>query len=256
MPKLLKTNQLGSDNVIYSIDEKVVPTNDLIKYFKNCVTKSDSRLKLKLDIDCDLEEYKIEWRFKLYKLKLPQDCNYSAYAVWSLNEKIVHNDEFAWYKALCKEIGMQEGEDVGVINLFLHDKDITSSTFKVRHYNRNSGCKDFSFLPDNVKLNVALFQHNDEIGKILSSIPSNNEEKIKLLEEASTIMEKSGKLSFLYDLSDCIARWGTDGKRDYEKKKVEGSIYGITDLKDSNDDLFDIYNDIKKRIDDIISKKA
>lgn len=252
-------DDLLKDNKNNSNVRKEVPKTDLLKYIVSCPNKDYEKIKsIKLDIDCDLNTYEIGWRFKLYKLKLPEGCCFSVYAVWALNESVKH-DEFKWYEALCKEIKNQEGKGVEEIYLFLHDKDIESSTFKVRHYNKTNkdttdNC-DFSFLEDGAKLNVALFQHNDKIGGILKSTPTNDEEKIKLLKIACEEIEKGGKLTFLNDLSDCVACWHNGGREEYIKKVSTEKInntYGlkklILDITD-NTDVEDILKRIKEEID-------
>jgi len=265
-PHVFNINKyLSQDNDNNTDNEKDVPKKDLLSFILSC-TKEDVK-KIKLDIDCDLSSYEITWRFKLYKLQLPENCGYSAYAVWSLNELISH-DEFKWYEALCKEILNQEkGNEIEKIYLFLHDKDITSSTFKVRHYNKTNEDSLFSYLQDRIKLYVALFQHNDLIGKILSSSPSNDEEKIELLSDASNVMENIGNISFLYELSDCISRWtkknekNKTGREEYLDRTTADELNKFPDItlkytnKNNNVDNISvllIYNDVKEQIDSLI----
>ena len=238
-------------------DEKYVPKKDLLRYILSC-TKEDIK-KIRLDIDCNLSSYDITWRFKLYKLQLPEDCGYSAYAVWSLNEQISHN-EFKWYEALCNEILNQEkGNEIEGIYLFLHDKDITSSTFNVRHSNITNKDENglFSYLQDDIKLNVALFQHNDLIGKVLSSNPKNIKERIELLEvSCKEVVVRGGKLAFLNELSDYVAYWHDGGKENYIKNVETGRLkFGMTslippqDVIENNKSVNDVFYEVKQLID-------
>ena len=243
---------------------KYVELNKLIEYLKD----KEKELPKYLDIDCKLEECEIGWRFRLYKLNLPENCDYAAYAVWSLNEEIKH-DENKWYKALYKEIEIQEGlknnEEVELdveLNFFLHDKDVFETTFDVRHYKKVSTDGHFKYLPEGVKLSVALFQHsNDEIARILSKNPQKAEERLALLKKAGEKIEKA-KPNYLYGLMDCISRWTVGGKEEYIKETTKDKLERFPDItlkytgKDGIPDdasVSEIYADVKQQIDNFES---
>lgn len=214
---------------------------------------------LNTDFGKAVDKRTIDRRFKIYKLKTEKSKkfpNIPVYAVWclSVGKKETAED---WYKALYKELKFQLGDDefgkIDEILYFLHDGDIDAKKpFDVIKYKETNA--EFSFLDENKRLSVAIFDHSNSL--VARSLRTSDiDEAIGI---AMAAMESGGKRAFLYKLSDCIARWTETGKEEYKKETTKDKLDRFPDItlkytsKDGIPDdvsVFDIYADVKQQID-------
>lgn len=199
--------KLAFQNNILSLNGEL-PKNELVKYIKSCKIKSLKKLRINIDCPDDYDDL-LTLRFKLYKLKLPNN-NIVAYAVWPLARPCDDKQmQIKWYEALYTEIINDNLDDEGKskieeVNLFLHDADIKPSTpFTVWEKNAK-----YPFVKQDAPLNIALFQHsNDPVAALLSTtdnVGGTVKKAIDLIHEA-----KFGSITFelLSDLDDILAMW-------------------------------------------------
>lgn len=200
--------------------------NGILKFEGQSINKD---VILNTDFGKAIDKRTIDRRFKIYKLKTENSkdySNYSVYAVWCLSTGSSAKAE-SWYKALYEElksqIGQEEFDKVDEILYFLHDGDIDAKRpFDVISYKESK----FSFLDENKKLSIAIFDHsNSPVEKALRT--PDVDKAIEMVEDA---MEQGGIQSFLYDLMDCISRWtaedenGKTGKKEYEELTEEDKL--------------------------------
>ena len=226
IPKTFSFPQLKFEEGLPSLLGEV-PKNELIQIIRSNISQELNQLRINIDSEVAYPEM-LKLRFKLYKLE-HGDKTIKAYAVWPLHDPCSSSMTSDWYNALCTEIindNKEEGEiDIDEIFLILHDGDIKPhTTFNVRERNvRNS---KYSFLPDGISLNIALFQHsNDPIASLLINREDNKSELIKkaigLISSA-----KCGTIVYelLADMDDLIALWHTDSPNatsDFKDKAVQ-----------------------------------
>ena len=214
----------------------------------------------------------IDRRFKIYKLRTENSkdySNYSVYAIWCLS-KGSSTKAANWYKALYEELKSQLGQEefnkVEEILYFLHDGDIDAKKpFDVISYKETN--TNFSFLDDNKKLSIAIFDHsNSQVAKALRT--PDVDKAIKMVVDA---MEEGGIQSFLYDLMDCISRWtaedenGKTGKKEYEELTEEIKLnifsndivlkYTSKEKNVEGTPVSRIYEDVKQQIESISLRK-
>ena len=241
-------------------DEDIKKCYDRIKEFEGKSINND--VTLNTDFGKAIEKRTIDRRFKIYKLKTEnskQLSNISVYAIWCLSKGSSTKAE-SWYKALYEELKSQLGQEfngVGEIQYFLHDGDIDAKKpFDVISYKETN--TSFSFLDENKKLSIAIFDHsNSQVAKALRT--SDIDEAVKMVEDA---MKKGGALHFLYELSDCISRWTQDGKKEYIEKTTDIILkkFPNIDLKYTHKennvmdaDVSLIFKNVKAQIDNLMA---
>ena len=112
-----------------------------------------------VNIDCtrtDLKNKLIQLRFSIYEL--PQDESYHVYGLWGLGDTC--SDMELWYETIQAEI-IKNSPNCKYIYLVLHDKDIQREdcSFTVIERLKETG--------NNVVRSVAIFNHEDRIGRLL-----------------------------------------------------------------------------------------
>ncbi len=236
-------------------DEKSIDLcKKIIKYEGQSINNG---VILNTDFGKAIDKRTIDRRFKIYKLRTENSklySNTSVYAVWCLSAGSSDKAE-SWYKALYEELKSQLGQEefnkVDEILYFLHDGDIDAKKpFDVISYKESN----FSFLENENKLSIAIFDHsNSQIAKALRTYDI--DEAIGIAIDA---MESGGKRAFLNKLSDCISRWTVGGKEEYIKETTKDKLERFPDItlkytgKDGIPDdasVSEIYADVKQQID-------